>query len=182
MSDHEDHPACDLTPADQRAVERAVELHESEGALRCNVDADLVIGTAVHRFLLRRGTCVAASIDLLEGAALVGWLLRSARASSVGAWWRRGARAVFLLRRGERRVFVVSDESTILHAGGAPVEDGFATQTPRFVACHSDRPSAATNAWALPDLFDALDDEAATLPGYRYEEAGILRAPCPSLP
>jgi hypothetical protein len=177
MSDHENLLAGDLSLADRRAVERAVDLHESEGALRCRVDATMVVWTVAHRLFLSNGTCVAASVEPLEGAVLVGWLLSSRHTSGVGAWWRRGARAVFLLRREGRRIMVVSDASTALDVGGAAVEDGYATQAHRFVVGRSDPPPAprATpsqsppNAWALPDLFDAIDDEEATLPGYQRD-------------
>jgi hypothetical protein len=175
MSDHQNHLARALSLVDQRAVEKAIELYESEGALRCEVEDEMVLATVEHCLLLRNGKCVAASLAAIEGASLIGWLLSSPRTSGVGAWWRRGARAVFLVRREGRPDAVVLDESTSLRVGGVEVEPGFATQKHRFVVARSDRPPLPPappsrpqlRAGALPDLFDAIDEDVETLPGHR---------------
>ena len=90
-------------------------------------------------------------------------------------------------------MIVVLDESTTLDVGGAAVRDGFATQAPRFVAGHSDQPPqppasppepprappsrSPPAAWALPGLFEALDDEEATLPGDPRAGAPLVAGP-----
>jgi hypothetical protein len=184
MSDRKKPVAFEVSSVDQSAIEKAVDLYESEGALRCTVDEEMVLLTLEHRVWLHHGICVAASVAALEGAVLVGWLLSMPRVSGVGAWWRRGARAVFLLRRSEeKRIIVVTDEVMTLEIGGDPVYDGYATQARRFVACHSKLPPPAVqgapskppraapaskpppNAWALRNFFDdVLDEEEATEP------------------
>ena len=116
----------------ERAVYKAAEAF-SDGALQPKLDAELAFTTAEGKSRLIDGICFDSDAEELVGAKLVGWLVESERASAVGAWWRRGARAVLLKRDGAIAVTAPTDD---LEVDGAPAPQGLATQEPRFIAEH----------------------------------------------
>lgn len=125
-----------LDSPSERVVRGAVEEFLG-GALKPHIEGELVLETANSRYRFLDGVCFGASDDEIVGAELVGWLLESERSSAVSAWWRRGARAVLVIRR-PRGEIVVTSQATALFVEGRQARDGFATQQARFVV-HRER-------------------------------------------
>lgn len=150
-----------LVLGSQRAVYKAIEAF-NDGSFRIHLDGELAFETKTGRYRVIDGVCFIAEDSGLErdarrmiGADLVGWLHESLRASGVGGFWRRGARAVFVTKEGAP---LVTPATQRLDVGGAPAEEGIWTHDRRLLVGHGERPVVGKrppsvsppNAWALP--------------------------------
>jgi hypothetical protein len=115
----------------ERVVRQAIDEFLA-GGLTAEIDGELQVETQSSRYRFIDGVCFSASEEDFVGSELVGWLLESDRATAVSAWWRRGARAVLLLRRPKPEI-VVTSPTRALCVEGKPARDGFATHEARFI-------------------------------------------------
>jgi hypothetical protein len=126
-----------------------------DGNIRCRIDGELSVGAEEGRYRFIDGVCFAAPAPENVGAALVGWLIESERASAVITRWRSGARAV-LARDGA--AVRVTGATVALHHEGAPIEDGFATHDGRLVFAHESDPPPVQHG--SPPVVEAASDVA----------------------
>jgi hypothetical protein len=147
--------------ASQRAVYKAIEAF-NDGSFRIQTEGELAFETEAGRYRVIDGVCFAADDATIEGdaarmigAELVGWLVESIRASGVGGFWRRGARALFVTKDGSA---LVTPPTCRLDIDGTAAEDGIWTHDRRLIVGHGERPVPAgkrpasvspPNAWAV---------------------------------
>jgi len=150
-----------LVLGSQRAIYKAIDAF-NDGSFRIQCDGKLAFKTDAGSYRVIGGVCFMVEDESLEGdagrmigAELVGWLHESIRASGVGGFWRRGARALFVTKDGAP---LVTPATRDLELDGAAAEEGVWTHDRRLLVGHGERlapqgkrPSSVSppNAWAL---------------------------------
>ena len=176
-----------LDPGSERVVRSAIE-EWMGGALRPEIDGELLLATDNSRYRFIDGVCFSASDEDFVGGELVGWLLESERCRAVSAWWRRGARAVLVLRKHMNEI-VVTSATRSLTVDGNPARDGFATQQARFVVDrHHDtvlepfEEAAAIDVEFDADATDPRPMRASSPLDSIPPKSGLMRLPTSPLP
>ncbi len=125
-----------LEPRADRAVRDAVDAF-LEGRLRPEYAGETVFETKNSRYRLFNGVLYSAPDASLVGAELVGWLMESAKRSTVGSAWQATSRAVLVDRKRGRHIIVTSS-TCMLHleeespfAGSSAAQDGSSVHPPR---------------------------------------------------
>ena len=124
-----------LEPRADRAVRDAVDAF-IEGRLRPEYAGETVFETKNSRYRVLDGILFSAPDATLVGAELVGWLIDSARRSTVESAWQATSRAVLVDRKRGRHIIVTSSTS-MLHleeespfAGSSKDQDGSSVHPP----------------------------------------------------
>lgn len=124
-----------LEPRADRAVRDAVDAF-LEGRLRPEYAGETVFETKNSRYRVLDGILFSAPDATLVGAELVGWLIESAKRSTVESAWQSTSRAVLVDRKRGRHIIVTSSTS-MLHleeespfAGSSRDQDGSSVHPP----------------------------------------------------
>jgi hypothetical protein len=176
-----------LVLASQRAVYKAIDAFH-EGTFRIQTEGEIAFETETGRYRVIDGVCFAAvetedaglegDADRMIGAELVGWLVESIRASGVGGFWRRGARALFVTKEGAA---LVTPPTRRLDVNGVAADDNHWTHDRRIIVGHGERPAAQPaarrppsvsppNAWAMQP--PQIHDPREPLPSFADELFG----------
>jgi hypothetical protein len=147
-----------LDPQADKTVRDAVDAF-MEGRLNPEFVGETVFETKNSRYRLLDGVVVAAPVETLIGAELVGWLVETTHRSVVGSAWQPGARAVLVDRHRGRNIIVTST-TRLLHLEPPPSDAGRMVPPPP--------PRAPGLGWSPPS------PPARILPATPFPQASVL--------